>query len=225
MSRLSGATARHCCRMSAANNSNGEETVTTLNLTKGSGNGASTGERPVLPADNYRMKIVDVAMRENKLEKPYADGTYPMNISLTWEVTHLTEDQLDLQAEAGEEWIGVRVWQDHNPYYGDVKAGGPSKFKAFIDSLRAAGHLPNFDPSDFDIGELLDIEMKCLLKVHVRTMGANVGKPVNKVVDVSPLRAPRGKGQNVTVKQPTTPRNVPEPVAAGDIVDGDGIPF
>jgi hypothetical protein len=206
-------------------NTTGEETVTTLNLTKGSGNGGSSGERPVLPADNYRMKIVDAAMRENKLEKPYADGTYPMNISLTWEVTHLTEDQLDLQAEAGEEWIGVRVWQDHNPYYGDVKAGGPSKFKAFIDALRAAGHLPNFDPSDFDIGELLEIEMKCLLKVHIRTMGANVGKPVNKVVDVSPLRAPKGKGQNVAVKQPAAPRvnNTPEPMTE-EMADAD-VPF
>lgn len=195
--------------------------MTTLNLTKGSGT-SSVGERPVLPADNYRMKVIDAAMRENKLEKPYADGTYPLNISLTWEVSALTEEQQDLQDEAGEEWVGVRVWQDHNPYYGDVKAGGPSKFKAFIDALRAAGHLPTFNPEDFDIGELIDIEMKCLLKVHIRTMGANVGKPVNKVVDVSPLRAPKGKGANVAQRQPAAPKNTPEPV--GEITDGE-IPF
>jgi hypothetical protein len=195
--------------------------VTTLNLTKGSGN-APTGERPVLPADNYRMKIVDAAMRENKLEKPYADGTYPLNISLTWEVSALTEEQQDAADEAGEEWVGVRVWQDHNPYYGDVKAGGPSKFKAFIDNLRTAGHLPDFNPEDFDIGELVGIEMKCLLKVHVRTMGQNAGKPVNKVVDVSPLRAPRGKGANVAQRPAPAPRNVPDPV--GEMTDGE-IPF
>lgn len=193
--------------------------MTKLDLTQGHG-GSSAGERPVLPADNYRMRIVDAVMRENKLEKPYADGSYPLNISLTWEVTALTEEQHDVAEERGEEWIGVRVWQDLNPYYGDVKDGGPSKFKAFVDKIRGAGHLPAFDPKDFDIGELIGIEMKCLLKEHIRTMGANVGKPINKVVDVSALRAPRGQGANVSVKQPAAPRaavNTPVAVADGDI--------
>lgn len=197
--------------------------MTTVDLTRSTGGGSAGGERPVLPADNYRMKIIDVAWRENTLEKPLADGTYPLNLSITWEVSGLTEDQQDAMEEAGEEWMGVRVWQDHNPWYGDVKAGGPSKFKAFLNKLVDAGHLPGFNPNDFDTGQLLNIEMKCLLKVHIRTMGANVGKPINKVVDISPLRSPKGKGANVTVKPEKAAKNAPQPVAE----DGEGgdIPF
>lgn len=159
----------------------------TLDLTAGK-SGASSGERPVLPGDNYRMKIVDVAMRENRLEKPAADGTFPLQVSITWEISGLTDDQREAQDEAGEDWSDVRVWQDVTPWYGDTKSGSPSKFKALLDAIREAGYLPNFVPSEFDIGALMGVEMKVMLKVHIRTQGANTGKPINRVVSVAPLK-------------------------------------
>jgi hypothetical protein len=162
--------------------------MTVLDLTKSNGSSAMGGERPVLPADNYRMKIVAAEMRENKLEKPDENGVFPQSLSITWEVTALTDEQQETADEREEEWTGVRVWQDFNPYYKITRAGTPSKFKAFIDVLVDQGLIPDFNPVMFNTDSLIGIEQKVLLRVHIRTQGANIGKPINKVVEVGPLK-------------------------------------
>jgi len=180
-----------------------------LNLNERSSGGSTmSGERPILPTDIYRMKIIECGIEENKLDAPNKDGSFKKQIVITWEMAALTEEQQEIADERGEDWSEVRVWQRMNPYYGDVKDGGPSKFKAFIDKLRAAGYLPGFDLDAFDTDSLVGAEMRVSVSEYLKTMGPNVGKPGNKVLDVTPLR------QKGTPKQ--APRNVPQPIGAGE---------
>lgn len=158
-----------------------------INLNERNGGGSSES-RPVLPTDIYRMKIVECGIEDNTLEKPNKDGKFKKQLVVTWEVTALTDEQAEVAEERGETWLGVRVWQRSGLYYGDVKDGGPSKFKAFIDKLRKAGYLSNFDLDAFDTDALVDIEMKVSISEYTKTMGANAGKPGNKVTDVTALR-------------------------------------
>lgn len=167
--------------------------------------GSSTTDFVVLPSDVYRMKIMKAVVEENRFGDVQADGTRPLQLVLTWEVTTLSEEQADAASEAGETWDEAQVWQRLNPYYGPVRDGGVSKFKSFVDNLIAQGHLSGFDPELFDPESLVGIEQKVTVERYIKSQGDNVGKPGNKVVSVLPL--PRKK-----TKQVAEPIEATEPV-------------
>lgn len=160
-----------------------------------SGGGSSTTtDRPILPTDMYRMKCIEAEIKDNTFEKPNKDGTQPQKLSTVWEITTLTEEQAEAAEEAGETWVGVRMWKDFAPYYGDVKDGGPSKLKEFIDSLGAQGHLEGFDPDSFDLEKLVGIEQKVSVLNYTKTMGPNTGSQGNKIVGFAALK-PKKNGK------------------------------
>lgn len=157
--------------------------------------GGTTGDFELLETDVYRMKVADVKLEEDQFADAAPDGTRPVKVVIRWEVTEAGEDQDD-------DIVGRAVWQRFNPYYGDVRDGGPSKFKAFIDGLREQGLLPEFDPSMFDTALLAGLEQKVSVEKYIKTMGKNAGQPGNKVVSVMPLR--RTKKATKAAK-PSTP--------------------
>lgn len=194
-----------------------------VNLNRGGNSGQSTTDRPILPTDMFRMKCVEATLKEDTFAQPLKDGTKPLKISTVWEVQTLTDEQADAAAEAGEEWVGVRIWKDFNPYYGDVRDGGPSKFKAFIDDLRAQGLLPNFDPDAFEVEDLAGIEQKASVQLYTKTMGENAGKPGNKIMAFAPLRPARGAKTTAKPAARNTPQVLPEPEAPSGYLED--VPF
>lgn len=206
--------------------------MTLLNLNERRSGGGSSEDRPVLPTDIYRMKIIEAKLEDDTFN-PNKDGSFPQKIALTWETTILTEEQQEAADEAEQEWLGVRIWTRLNPYYNTVKAGGPSKFMAFIDDLRSQGLLADFDPEAFDIESLVGIEQKCSVECYKKTMGPNAGKPGNKINAFSPVRTKKGgktintnTAQDTPVLTPTPEavaaarpvgRNVPVPVSDDEI--------
>ena len=161
--------------------------MTTLDTTARKG-GADSKDFVILPSDVYRMKILKTVIEENRFAEPLNDGTKPLQLVITWEITQLSDEQTEGMVEAEEDWDTAQVWQRINPYYGDVRAGGPSKFKAFVDMLCEQGHLKNFDPGAFDIETLVGIEQRVNVEKYIKSQGENVGKPGNKVVSVLPLK-------------------------------------
>jgi hypothetical protein len=183
--------------------------ATVLNLNARTPGGGSGEARPVLPTDVYRMKIMDAKIEDDKWAKPNKDGVLPIKLALTFEITTLTEEQQEAAAEEDQDWDTVRIWHRFNPFYGDVKAGGPSKFKAFIDDLVKWGLLNIPDMNTFDVETLVGIELKCSVAEYTKTMGDNAGQPGNKITAFAPIRkASKGK-------------NVPQPVTV-DAPAGDG---
>jgi hypothetical protein len=167
--------------------------VTTMDLTNPPRT-TSSEDRPVLPTDVYRMKILESKMENDTFAKPNKDGSIPQKVALTFEITTLTEEQQELANEAGQDWDTVRVWHRFNPFYGDVKAGGPSKFKEFLDNLVKWGLL-SLNLEAFDPECLVGIELKCSVAEYTKTMGDNAGKPGNKITAFAAVR--KGKGKNV----------------------------
>lgn len=156
--------------------------------------GGTGGDFELLESDVYRMKVADVKLEEDQFADASPDGTRPVKVVIRWEVTEAGEDQDD-------DIVGRAVWQRFNPYYGDVRDGGPSKFKAFIDGLREQDLLPAFDPAAFDTAVLVGVEQKVSVEKYIKTMGKNAGQPGNKVVSVMPLRrAKKAKAASVVAK-------------------------
>jgi hypothetical protein len=163
------------------------KTMTVVNLSSRSGGGGASGDFKLLETDVYRMKIVAATLEEDQYAEPLNDGTKPVRLVLRWEVSAAGEDQDD-------DVKGCAVWQRFAPWYGTVRDGGPSKFKAFIDSLREQSYLASFDPSAFNLEDLVSIEQRVSVEKYAKTMGPNAGKPGNKVVGILPLkRAKNGK--------------------------------
>lgn len=164
--------------------------MTTLDLTKRTGGGNGTGEaRPILPTDTYRMKCLESKMEDDTFAKPNADGSMPQKVALTFEVSILTDEQQELAEERDEDWSTVRIWHRFNPYYGDVRAGGPSKFKEFLDNLVSWGLIPALNLEAFDPGVMQGIELRCSVLQYTKTMGENAGKPGNKIAGFAPVKA------------------------------------
>jgi hypothetical protein len=178
--------------------------------------GGSTSDFVLLPSDVYRMKVTKAVVEENRFAEPNKDGTKPQQLVLTWEITTLTEEQQDAATEAGQDWNTAAVWQRLNPYYGPVRDGGVSKFKAFIDSLRDQGYLEGFDPQAFDIDDLLGIEQRVNVEMYLKSQGENAGKPGNKVVSILPLKRGKTNGKTPAKNQP---------VAVGAEEDNSDLPF
>lgn len=166
--------------------------ATTLNLKDRRSSGSSES-RAILPTDFYRMKIIEAKLEEDQFADKNKDGSQPIKLVLTWEVSALTEEQQEDAAAADEDWSSVRIWQRLNPYYGTVKEGGPSKFKAFLDGLLGQGLLAGFNEEAFDIESLVGIEQRVSVEKYTKTMGVNAGQPGNKIVAIAPLRKPKSK--------------------------------
>lgn len=169
--------------------------TTTVNLTSRTGGGMS-GTRAVLPTDSYRMRIIEAKMEDDTFSKPDRDGVLPQKLALTFEITSLTDEQEEIAHEREEEWDKVRIWHRFNPYYGTVREGGPSKFKEFLDNLCSWGALPSLNLEAFEVESLVGIELKCSVIAYLKTMGANIGQPGNKITGFAAVRAPK-KGKNV----------------------------
>jgi hypothetical protein len=170
-----------------------------INTRERRGNG--TGESIIIPSDVYRMKITSAAIEEDQYAEPYNDGTKPEKLVLCWEVSQVTDEQEDI-------FLNAKVWQRFNPWYGTVKAGGPSNFKAFIDKLVEQG-LITFDPDNFDTDALVGIEQKCSVEEYTKTMGVNKGQPGNKITQVMPLTR---KKTAAPAPKPQPVHNVPQPI-------------
>lgn len=170
------------------------------------------GDWTPLPTDTYVMKITDAEMEEDIFAKPDRDGNQPQKLKLTWEIAKLTPEQ----EEAGIR-LGEKVWHRINPYFGTVKDGGPSKFMAFVQSLVGQGLLPSgdFTPSDF-----VGITQRVLVEEYTKTMGANAGKPGNKVTSVAPLTVQR-RPQRPMVQ----PANTPVKPLPTEGQDAEDLPF
>ena len=195
--------------------------MTTMDLTKPAPRSNSDQDRPVLPTDSYRMRIMDAKLEDDTFAKPNSDGSMPQKFVLTFEMTTLTEEQQEAAADLDQDWSEVRIWHRFNPYYGPVREGGPSKFKEFLDNL-IAWNLVRVDLTAFDITSLVGIELKCAVINYKKTMGANKDKPGNKITGFAPIRAKGAKA----------PRNVPQPAsvaetapAAADDDPDEDLPF
>lgn len=174
-----------------------------MDLTQRTGRSASSQERPVLPTDSYRMRIMDAKLEDDTFAKPNNDGTLPQKFVLTFEMTALSEEQQEAAAEADQDWSEVRIWHRFNPFYGPVREGGPSKFKEFLDNL-IAWNLIAVDLHAFDIESLVGVELKCSVVEYTKTMGANKGQPGNKITGFAPIKPKRKNApQAATVPTPT----------------------
>jgi hypothetical protein len=173
-----------------------------INLTQRSG-GTLSQDRPVLPTDTYRMRIMDAKLEDDTFAKPGADGSLPQKLALTFEITTLTEEQQEAASDAGEDWDDVRIWHRFNPFYGLVREGGPSKLKEFLDNLVSWNLIPALDLENFAPESLVNVELKCSVVSYLKTMGANKGQPGNKITGFAPIKAKR--------------KNAPEPVKAAEV--------
>ena len=172
--------------------------------------GAGSGEYLPLPEDIYVMKILesDITLSAFKDEKT---GEDQYQLALTWEISRLTEEQREADVDDSR-W--VKQW--FSLFYGETKKG-PSKLKAFIDSLCSQGLLKEFDETtgEIDSDWFLEIEQRV-------TVGVNP-KGYNTVVMISPLRkkgpaAPRNAPQRIEQAPvtPARPARAPAPVAVAD---------
>lgn len=175
-----------------------------MDLTKRTGGGTSEA-RAILPTDTYRMKCLEAKLEDDTFAKPGPDGALPQKVALTFEMSILTDEQQEIAEERDEDWSTVRIWHRFNPYYGDVRAGGPSKFKEFLDNLVSWGLLPSLNLEAFDPGIIQGVELKCSVVQYTKTMGENAGKPGNKIAAFAAVR----NGKKVA-------RNVPQPVTSAE---------
>lgn len=169
-----------------------------INLTQRSG-GTTSSDRPVLPTDTYRMRIMDSKLEDDTFAKPGSDGTLPQKLALTFEITTLTEEQQEAASDAGQDWDDVRIWHRFNPFYGLVREGGPSKLKEFLDNLVEWKLIPELDLEHFAPESLVGVELKCSVVNYKKTMGANKDKPGNKITGFAPIKTKR--------------KNAPEPIS------------
>lgn len=174
--------------------------------------GSGNGTMQLLESDVYYMTIKRAVIEEDQFADPRKDGSRPEKLVLTWEVSRVTDEQDDA-------CIGLAVWQRINPYYGTIREGGPSNFKAFIDGLRDQGLLPDFDPVSFDTDSLIGIEQRVSVEKYAKTMGANTGQPGNRVKQIMPITRRKN-----APKPPPAPKNTPQPIDAEEI-DESQIPF
>lgn len=173
--------------------------MTVLNLNQRTSGGMSGEARPVLPTDIYRMRCIEAKMQDNTFEKPNKDGSLPQQVVLTFEMSQLTDEQQELMEEADEDWTTIRIWHRFAPYYGDVKAGGPSKLKEFLDNLVSWGSIPPLDvEAGIDLESLAGVELKCSVLNYIKTMGVNLGNPGNKITGFAAVRAGK-KAKNTPV--------------------------
>lgn len=164
-----------------------------------------TGEFALLETDVYRMKIVRATIEADQFAEKRKDGTQPDKLVLCWEVSEAGPEQ-------DEDVVGLSVWQRMSPYYGTIREGGVSKFKAFLDSLADQG-LIELDPSaGFDTDSLIGIEQRVSVEKYTKTMGQNAGQPGNRVSAILPLK-------RKAAKPAPAKRNVPVADDASDESD------
>ena len=166
----------------------------------------------ILESDTYRMQIKRATIELDTYAEPRKDGSQPEKLVLCWEVTAASDEQ-------DESVIGASVWQRMAPYYGDVREGGPSRFKEFIDSLVAQGLIELDIEAGLDPEDLVGIEQRVTVEKRVKTMGANKGQYGNRVAAVLPLKARRKATAPATPAKPI--RNAPQSVAGTTGLEDD----
>jgi hypothetical protein len=195
--------------------------MSTLDLTKRTGGGTGNGEaRVILPSDSYRMKCLESKLEDDTFAKPNPDGSFPQKIALTFEMAQLTDEQQEIAEERDEDWTTVRIWHRFNPFYGDVRAGGPSKFKEFLDNLVSWGCIPALNLEAFDPSIIQGVELKCSVVQYTKTMGENAGKPGNKITGFASVRNGRKKNTPTPLNDPSEIK----PAATGGVVE-EPLPF
>lgn len=168
-----------------------------------------------LPTDTYIMKVTEAGIEDDKFAQPDRDGNQPQKLVLTWEIAKLTAEQ-----EAAGVKLGEKVWQRINPYYGTVKDGGPSKFMALVQSLVEQNMLP---AGEFTTADFIGVTQRVLVEEYIKTMGANAGKPGNRIASVAPLTVQR-RQQRPMVQPGTTP-TTPKKELPATPADSDDLPF
>lgn len=159
--------------------------MTVLNLNQPTRTSSNSEDRPILPTDTYHMKVIDSKIEPDQFDKK-KDGTPRDKLVLTFEMVDLTPQQQKAAKKLDQDWSEIRLWYRLNPFYSTVKAGGPSKFKEFLDNLVEWGLL-TLNLEAFDPEALVGIELKCTVVKYTKTMGDNAGKPGNKIVAFAPL--------------------------------------
>jgi hypothetical protein len=74
---------------------------------------------------------------------------------------------------------------------------------------------------DFEASDFVGVTQRVLVEEYIKTMGANAGKPGNRIASVAPLVVQR-RTQRPMVQPPTTPINKTLPT---DDPDADNLPF
>jgi len=170
------------------------------------GNGETGEGYEVYPADTYLCEIKEFQHKLSNF-KDDKTGEDKYEFEITWEVYQLSGEQIEAGLTTGK-WF--KQW--FSEYYGPTR-NGDSKFKQFIDGLRAQGYLPDFDQSNFDTDDMIGIKQK----VTVTEGTKKDGTPINKVVGTAPLklqrRAPAAKP---SAPAPAPRRNAPQPVAVAE---------
>lgn len=154
-----------------------------------------------LPADIYHMRVRDADVTESAF-KDAKTGETQYQLALTWEISRLTAEQQEAEVDDSR-W--VRQWL--SLYYGDTKSG-PSKLKAFVDSLQSQGLLEEFDASSGEIDSdwFVGIEQRVTLDVKGAynnvVMISRPKKTAAKPTPTPPAPAPK-KNAPVRVEQAT----------------------
>ncbi len=163
----------------------------------------NTSEYVPLESDTYRVKCVGARVAPSK----FADdttGEYREELTLVWElvepVTHPDEPTKK---------YSDRLYQHMSTFWGNTKAGTPSKYTAFFQQLAAENLLKDecwiAGAGEADNqGDLINLERRVLVQKYQKTMGPNAGQWGNKIVDVLPLKRP-------TEARPVPSRPAPAP--------------
>lgn len=159
-----------------------------------------------LPTDFYVMQIRRVTLEDDQYADPNRDGSQPQQIVVNWEMHSLTPEQEQAGVTMAE---GVREY--YKPYYGPLKAGGPSRFQEFIDTIRGLGYLADFDIDDFDTDSLVGIVARLNVVEYTKSKGKYAGEKGNRVAAHLPVQRLGSSPRLIPAR-----RNVPVAVNTND---------
>lgn len=181
----------------------------TIDTTKPQESDTSTSYAP-LETDAYLMKITSAQIAPSMYEDDR--GQKPLEVTVVFELL----DELT-HPDAGMKYKDRQFWR-MKYFYGDLRSGGPSKFKAFIDGLLAEGKISNEvyiagETDDPKQGDLIGIQRRVMIEKYTITQGKNAGQLGNKVLAVT---APKSNGH-----QPVPTFTKPAPVSLDDIEEAE----
>jgi hypothetical protein len=180
----------------------------TIDTTKQQETDTTTTYAP-LETDAYLMKITSAQIAPSMYENDRGEKPEEVTIvfELLEEVTH---------PDPNMKYKDRQYWRMKN-FYGDLRSGGPSKLKAFIDGLIAEGKINSEvfiagETDDPAVGDLIGIQRRVMIEKYTIGQGTNAGKPGNKVLAVT---APKNTGTPFAVNSKTidSPQRFTKPAA------------